>query len=149
MTQLHAYITEASGNRATKCSVSELSPCIIPEIHWECLSEASAGSNLKISETLVLKKIGLRLGNSNGRNETLVYGTRQYTGPKKMKPVLRKSRITTRFHKTALGRHTFCLRKSCAGDATALGLPAEALRPCSLVNRPLYGQKNINKMKKE
>ena len=48
-------------------------------------------------------------------------------------------RITTQFHKTALGRHSLCLRKACAGNAPAFHFPVEGLRPCSLVNRPLYG----------
>jgi hypothetical protein len=139
MIQLHAYITAASSQAATKCSVSEFLSCIIPEIRQECLFEASAVTNLKTNQTLVLKKIGLRLGLSDKRNETPVYRTRQYTGSKKVRSVLRKSRITTRFHKTALGCHGACLRKPRASDATALSLPGQGLRPCSLVNRPLYG----------
>ena len=40
-------------------------------------------------------------------------------------------------------RPTRLLRsKSRAGDASGFGFPAETLRPCSLVNKALYGRKN-------
>jgi len=86
------------------------------------------------------KKLGLRLGVSDGRDETQVYRTREYTGSQKMRPTLRKSRITTQIEPTALGRHAFCLRKSHAGDAPAFHFPVEGLRPCSRFIWPLYAR---------
>ena len=35
----------------------------------------------------------------------------------------------------------FSEAKNRAGDATGFGFPAETLRPCSLVNKALYGVK--------
>ena len=108
---------------------------------------AEKGANLIRLKANKYNEIGLRLGISDERNESRVYRRREYTGSKKSWSILRKSRITTRFHKTALGCHGACLRKPRASDTSAFGLPAERLRPCSLVNRPLYGLRNIEEMK--
>jgi hypothetical protein len=141
MFPLHAYITQASGNPATKCSVSEFSFCIVTRKNIGT-GLAKVGADLIRLKANEYNEMGLRLGISDGRNETKVYRRREYTGSKKVRPVPWKSRITTRINKTALGRHTFCLRKSCAGDASGLSFPGQALRPCSLVIRQLYGLRN-------
>ena len=88
------------------------------------------------------KESGLRLGVSNGRNETQVYRRREYTESKKVGSPLRKSRITKQIEPTALDRHVFRLRESHAGDAPAPGFPAGHLRPCSRFIWALYGLKN-------
>jgi hypothetical protein len=45
---------------------------------------------------------------------------------------MRKNPYNNRFNLTELGRHAFCLRKSHAGDATALSLRA---KPSALARR--------------
>ena len=41
---------------------------------------------------------------------------------------------------TARGRHAQCLRNGRAGIPPGLSLPGQALRPCSLLIRALYGR---------
>ena len=60
-----------------------------------------------------------------------------------------KIRITRRFNLPSLGRHTVCLRKRCAGDASGFALPGEALRPRSQVNRALYGLRKLRNRNEE
>jgi len=63
---------------------------------------------------------------------------------------IKNRRITRRFNPTALGRHALCLTGSIRGGLIAKGAPVtlrgcpsgQPLRPCSQVNRSLYGPKN-------
>ena len=86
------------------------------------------------------QELGLWLGISGGRNETIVFRRKEETGSKKFRSVLRKSRITSAFKLTAPGRHAFCLRKSPAGNASA-ATSSVGLRPYSQFNAVLYGLK--------
>ena len=54
-----------------------------------------------------------------------------------------------RINLTALGRHTLCMRKGCAGDTPAFHFPVEGLRPCSQVIRVLYGQNQLRNRNEE
>ena len=110
-------------------SASAFFPCIIQEIHWDSLSKKGAG--VKLVDANQCKESGLRLGVSDEKNESQEYRTREYTGPKKVRSTLRKSRITSQIETTALGRHSLCLRKACAGDTPGQSLPGLSLRPCS------------------
>ena len=148
MIQLHS-IHRLRVHPLPNSSAAQFLSCTIQEMHWESLSEKGANlyrllfqysANTHRIEGNQCKESGLRLGVPNGRNETQVYRTREYTGPKNVRPVLRKSRITKAFNPSALGRHSLCLRKACAGNAPAPGFPAGRLRPCSRVNASLYGR---------
>ena len=142
MTHLHS-IHRLRGIPLPQSSEAELFPCTIQEISRESLSKTVADVNrMQVNQC---KENGLRLGVSDERIETQVYRRREYTGSKKVGSSLRKSRITKAFQPIALGRHIVCLRKRCAGDAPAFGLPAESLRPCSRLNASLYGQFKSNK----
>jgi hypothetical protein len=68
----------------------------------------------------------------------------QHQECKKMKGMVR-CRITNGFKPIARGRHGVCLRKPRAGDTAGLSLRANALRPCSRLNRSLYGLKSERK----
>jgi hypothetical protein len=131
MNQLHS-IHRLRVHPLPHSSAAEFFPCTIQEMHWDSLSKK--GVDLNRVQTNECKESGLRLGVSDGRNETQVYRRRGYTGPKKVGSSLRKSRITSAFKLTARGRHSLCLRKACAGDAPAPGCPAGHLRPCSQFN---------------
>ena len=136
MTQSHS-IHRLRVHPLPHSSATAFFPCFIQEMLWESLSKLGADMNrVQANEC---KESGLRLGVSDGRNETQVYRRREYTGSKKVQSTLRKSRITSAFKLTALGRHNLCLRKACAGNAPAPGFPAGHLRPCSQFNAVLYG----------
>ena len=123
MTQLHS-IHRLRVPPLPQSSVAEFFPCTIQEKYWESLSKK--GADLNRVQANQGKESGLRLGVSDRRNETQVYRTREYSGSKNVRSILRKSRITKAFQPIARGRHIVCLRKRCAGDAPALSVPANA-----------------------
>ena len=48
-------------------------------------------------------------------------------------------------NKTALGRHTLCLRKGCAGNAPALSVPAKASARARLLSKRYTDDQEIKK----